>query len=103
MEVSGQFHAPAALPPREGVPVTQWIGGCVGPGAVLGAVVKRKIPSPRQESETRTPTVKSVAQRCTETARFDINLLNLKNETSFHDDLKGCTCDIKPVEQIEAL
>jgi hypothetical protein len=36
----GQFTA------RERVPGTHWIGGWVGPGAVLDAVVKRKIPSP---------------------------------------------------------
>jgi len=36
MEVSGKFHVPAA-------PVTHWIGGWVGPRAVLDVVVKRKI------------------------------------------------------------
>jgi hypothetical protein len=34
----------------------------VGPIAVLDAVVKRKIPSPRQESNPRTPIVQPVAQ-----------------------------------------
>jgi hypothetical protein len=43
MEVSGQLHAPAALTPRERAPGTHWIGGWVGPRAVLDAVVKRKI------------------------------------------------------------
>jgi hypothetical protein len=38
MEGSGQLHAPAAG--------THWIGGWMGPRAVLAAVVKRKIPSP---------------------------------------------------------
>jgi hypothetical protein len=32
----------------------------VGPRAVLDAVVKRKIPSPRRESNTRTPIVQHV-------------------------------------------
>jgi hypothetical protein len=41
--LSGRFN------PRERAPVTRWIGGCVGPRAVLAAVVKRKIPSPRRE------------------------------------------------------
>jgi hypothetical protein len=36
----------------------------VGPRAVLDAMVKRKIPSPRRESKLRTPTVQPVAQRC---------------------------------------
>jgi hypothetical protein len=40
--VSGQLHAPAALP-GEIVPGTHWIGGWVGPRAVLDTVVKRKI------------------------------------------------------------
>jgi len=35
---------------RERTPVTHWIGGWIGPRAVLEAVVKRKIPSPRRES-----------------------------------------------------
>jgi hypothetical protein len=33
---------------------THWIGGWVGPRAVLDAVVKRKIPIPRRESNPRT-------------------------------------------------
>jgi hypothetical protein len=49
MEVSGQLHAPVALPPRERALGTHWIGGWVGPRAVLDAVVKRKIPSFRRE------------------------------------------------------
>jgi hypothetical protein len=44
-------------------PGTHWIGGWVGPRAVLDAVVKRKIPSPRRESKPRTPVVQPVAQR----------------------------------------
>jgi hypothetical protein len=35
----------------------------VGPRAILDAVVKRKIPSPRRESNPRTPIVQPVAQR----------------------------------------
>jgi hypothetical protein len=42
MEVSGQLHAPAA--------------------DALDAVVKRKISSPRRESNSRTPIVQTVAQ-----------------------------------------
>jgi hypothetical protein len=40
----------------------------VGPTAVLEAVVKRKIPSPRRESNPRTPIVQPVAQRYTDRA-----------------------------------
>jgi hypothetical protein len=36
--------------------------GWVGPRAVLDAVVKRKIPSPRRHSNPRTPIVQPVAQ-----------------------------------------
>jgi hypothetical protein len=58
MEVSGQFHAPAALLPGKEplIPV----------GHVLDAVVKRKIPNtypPPQESNPRIPIVQPVAQR----------------------------------------
>jgi hypothetical protein len=38
-----------------------WIGGWVGPRAVLDAVVKRKIPSPRRESNPRATIVQPVA------------------------------------------
>jgi hypothetical protein len=47
-------------------PGTHWIGGWVGPRAVLGAVVKRKIPSPRRESNPRTPIVQPVVQLYTD-------------------------------------
>jgi hypothetical protein len=64
MEVSGQLHAPAALTP--GSLWYHWIGGWVGPRAVLDAVVKRKIPRPPRESNPRTPIVQPVAQRYTD-------------------------------------
>jgi hypothetical protein len=63
MEVSGQLDAPA---PRERAPGTRWIGGRVGPRAVLDDVVKGKIPSPRRESNPKTPIVQPVAQRYTD-------------------------------------
>jgi hypothetical protein len=47
--------------PRERAPGTHWIGDWEGPRAVLDVVVKRKIPSPRRESNPRTPIVQSVA------------------------------------------
>jgi hypothetical protein len=65
MEVSGQIHAPVALPPGKGASGTHWIGGWVGPIAVLDAVMKRKIASPRRESNPRTPIVQPLAQRYT--------------------------------------
>jgi hypothetical protein len=40
----------------------------VGPRAVLDPVVKRRIPSPRRESNPRTPIVQPVAQRYTGSA-----------------------------------
>jgi hypothetical protein len=46
------------------------IGGWVGPRAVLDAVVKRKIPSPRWESNSRSPIVQPVAQRYTDWTVF---------------------------------
>jgi hypothetical protein len=38
---------PSRFTPRERAPGTRWRGGWVSPRAVLDAVVKRKIPSPR--------------------------------------------------------
>jgi hypothetical protein len=40
--VSGQLHAPAALPPGKGSPGTHWIGGWLGPRAGLDDMEKRK-------------------------------------------------------------
>jgi hypothetical protein len=54
--------------PRERDPGTHWIGGWVGPRAVLDAVVKRKILSSRRESNPRTPIIQPVAQRYTDWA-----------------------------------
>jgi hypothetical protein len=44
----GEWSAsrPGRLTPRERALGTHWIGGWVGPRAVLDAMVKRKIPSP---------------------------------------------------------
>jgi hypothetical protein len=38
---------------EERAPGTHWIGGWVGPRAGLDAVMKRKIPSPRRESNPK--------------------------------------------------
>jgi hypothetical protein len=45
--MSGQLHAPAALPPgKEPPPRTHWIGGWVDPRAGLDDVEKRKFLTP---------------------------------------------------------
>jgi hypothetical protein len=64
----GEWSAsrPGHFTPREKAPGIQWIGGWVGPRAVLHTVVKRKISSPRQESNPSTPIVQPVAQRYTD-------------------------------------
>jgi hypothetical protein len=61
----GEWSAssPGRFTPRERAPGTHWIEGRVGPRAVLDGVVKRKIPSPRRESNPRTPTVQPAAQQ----------------------------------------
>jgi hypothetical protein len=63
MEVSGQFHAPAALNPKKKAPCTHWTGGLVGSRAGLDTVVKRKIPTPCRYSNP--PIIQPVAQRYT--------------------------------------
>jgi hypothetical protein len=57
---------PGRFTPRERAPGTHWIGGWVGPRAVLDEVAKRKIPSPLRESNRRNPIVQPVAQRYTD-------------------------------------
>jgi hypothetical protein len=42
MEVSGQFHVPAALLPGKEPPSTPWIGCWLGPKCGLGDVEMRK-------------------------------------------------------------
>jgi hypothetical protein len=59
---------PDRFTPRERAPGTHWIGGWLGLRAVLDAVVKRKIPSPRRESNPRTSIVQPVARRYTDWA-----------------------------------
>jgi hypothetical protein len=54
---------PGRFTPGERAPGTHWIGGWVDPRAVLDAVVKRKIPSPRREWNPRTPTVQPVDRK----------------------------------------
>jgi hypothetical protein len=51
----GEWSAslPDRFTPRERTPGTNWIGGWVGPRAILDALVKRKIPSPRRESNPK--------------------------------------------------
>jgi hypothetical protein len=51
----GEWSAsrPGHFTPRERAPGTRWIGGWVGPRAVMDAVVRRKIPSPRRDSNLR--------------------------------------------------
>jgi hypothetical protein len=60
---------PWPLYPQGKAPGTHWIRGWVGLRAVLDAVVKRQIPSPRRESNPRTPIVQPVAQRYTDWAK----------------------------------
>jgi hypothetical protein len=66
----GEWSAsrPCRFDAGERAPGTHWIEGWVGPKAVLDAMVKRKIPSPRRESNPRTPMVQPVAQRYTDRA-----------------------------------
>jgi hypothetical protein len=64
----GEWSAsrPGRFTPKERAAGTHWIGCWLGPRASLDAVVKRKVPSPRQEWKPRTPIVQPVAQRYTD-------------------------------------
>jgi hypothetical protein len=59
----GEWSAsrPGRFTPRERAPGSHCTGNWVGPRAVLDTVVKRKIPSPRRESNPRTLIVQPVA------------------------------------------
>jgi hypothetical protein len=56
MEMSGQLHAPAALPPGK-IPRTNWIGSCVGRCGNFGEVKTHGF------IWNQTPAVQSVARR----------------------------------------
>jgi hypothetical protein len=66
----GEWSAsrPSLFTPRERAPGTHWIGNWAGSRASLDAMVKRKIHSPRRESNPRTPIVQPVAQGHTDWA-----------------------------------
>jgi hypothetical protein len=64
MDVIGHLHAPANLSPGKELPV----GGWVGPRTSLDMVSKRKIPSPRRESNPDHPIVQPIASRYTDRA-----------------------------------
>jgi hypothetical protein len=66
MEVSGQLHNPAVLPPTEKAPDIHWIGSWLDTRAVLEAVLKIKIPSPRRESYSRSPIIYPVKVEVTD-------------------------------------
>jgi hypothetical protein len=66
MEVSGQLHAPAALPPEKEPLEHIWQEAGWAPETLK--TVKRKIPSPRRESNPRIPIVQPVAYRYTDWA-----------------------------------
>jgi hypothetical protein len=78
----GEWSAsrPGRFTPTERAPGTHWIGGRVSPRAVLDAVVKRKIPSPRREWNSRTPIVQPVAQ----TTLSSTLTWNIRFTTSLH-------------------
>jgi hypothetical protein len=76
----GEWSAshPGRFTPRERALGTHSIVGCVGLRAVLDAVMKRKIPSPRRESYPRTPIVQPVTQHYTDGAITTVKLNVIK-------------------------
>jgi hypothetical protein len=79
---------------RERAPGTLLIGGWVGSRTILDPVVKRKIPSPRRESNPRTPVFQPVAQRYTDSA---ITALSFDN---FYHNFISCTWPRSPRSNI---
>jgi hypothetical protein len=63
MEVSGQLHNPAALPPGKAPLIPIWIGDRMGPRDGLDTVVKIKISNPCRDSKP--PIIQPLAQRYT--------------------------------------
>jgi hypothetical protein len=63
--LGGEWSAsyPGRFTSKERARGTHWIRDWMGPRTVLDAMVKRKIPSPRRETNPRTPIVQPVDQR----------------------------------------
>jgi hypothetical protein len=68
---------PCCFTSRERAPGTHWIGGWVGPRAVLDTVVKRKIPTSRQESNPRTTIVQPMAWLLYQLSYYGSSVLEL--------------------------
>jgi hypothetical protein len=85
----GEWSAsrPGRFTRKESAPGTHWRGVWVGSRAVLDTMAKRKIPSPRRESNPRTPIVQPVAQRYTDWAITALVLFDKNIENFF---IKGC-------------
>jgi hypothetical protein len=66
--MNGQLHTPAWFTPGERSLGTHLVESWVSPRTGLDAVEKRKISSPRQESNLRTPIVQPIAIRYTDWA-----------------------------------
>jgi hypothetical protein len=64
--------------PRERAPSTHCTGGYVGPRAGLDAVMNTKIPSPRRESNPRTPIVQPEAQSLYRLGYHGSSIYNIK-------------------------
>jgi hypothetical protein len=64
----GEWSAsrPGPFIPREKAPGTHWIGGWVGPGAGLDAVMNGKIPSPCRDSNPRSASPMTILKMDTE-------------------------------------
>jgi hypothetical protein len=84
---------PGRFTPKERAPGTHWIKAWVGPRSVLDTAVKRKIPSPRRESNPRTPifqpvgreirkSVESVCARSAHGAHADVGTVCFAQSTS---------------------
>jgi hypothetical protein len=78
----GEWSAshPSHFTPRERAPGIHWIGGWVGPRAVLDMVVKRKIPSAPWESNPRTQIIQPIAQHYTNWAITVLHLWGINRK-----------------------
>jgi hypothetical protein len=86
---------PGPFTPRQRALGTRWIGGWMGPRAVLDAVVKRKIPSSCRESNSRTPIIQPVAVErfCCHGSVVRTSLLGMRYNTwrwGRHSDKREC-------------
>jgi hypothetical protein len=99
--------SPGRFTPEERAPGKNWIGGWMGLRAGLDAVVKRKIPNPRRESNPYNPIVQcgsgGSVQALSEAVRESVRPCDVQKLTNSLNIKNSCGIDGIPNEYLKHL